>query len=163
LIRRVLYLRANGATGDTPLYAYKTPAGRWRHFVSKDITTVLRSAAAKYPELGYEDRDITARSLRTTGAMLMLLAGIDSDTRKLMGRWRSDAMFRYLHGQAQQLVAPLASKMLAAGNFRLLPSGLPKQAEDLLEAYPDTDLDDADLEYLAAASHWEPSSPDDNE
>jgi hypothetical protein len=96
--------------------------------------------------------------------MLMLLAGIDSDTRKLMGRWRSDAMFRYLHGQAQQLVAPLASQMLAAGNFRLLPSGLPKQAEDLLAVYPNADLeDDADLEYLAAARHWEATSPDDNE
>jgi hypothetical protein len=43
-------------------------------------------------------------------------------------------------GQAQELVAQLASQMLAAGNFRLLPSGLPKQAEDLLEAYPDADL-----------------------
>jgi hypothetical protein len=51
-------------------------------------------------------------------------------------------MFRYLQpaGQAQELVAQLASQMLAAGNFRLLPSGLPKQAEDLLEAYPDADL-----------------------
>jgi hypothetical protein len=42
--------------------------------------------------------------------------------------------------QAQELVAQLASQMPAAGNFRLLPSGLPKQAEDLLEAYPDADL-----------------------
>jgi hypothetical protein len=52
--------------------------------------------------------------------------------------------------------------MFAAGDFQLLPSGLPRQAESLLEAHPDASLGEADLEYLAAANNWEPDSPGDD-
>jgi hypothetical protein len=159
----VTYLRVNGANGDTPLYAHKQTDGTWRHFLSREITTQLRLAATRFPHLGYENRDITARSLRTTGAMLLLLAGVDSDTRKIVGRWRSDAMFRYLHAQTQQLVAPLAKKMLAEGDFRLLPSGLPPKAQALVNKFPDAILDDTDAEYLASIGNWDASSPDDAE
>ena len=69
--------------------------------------------------------------------MALLLGGTDKDTIKLVGRWRSDAIFRYLHAQALPLVAPLANTMLRHGNFQLMPGGLtPAEAERLLQAHP---------------------------
>ena len=38
----------------------------------------------------------------------------------LVGRWKSDAMFRYLHAQALPLIRDLAATMLTHGNFTLL-------------------------------------------
>jgi len=67
--------------------------------------------------------------------MALLLAGVDVDTIKLIGRWRSDAMFRYLHAQAMPLVGPLAGQMFNHGEYSLLPGGLtPSQAQSILAA-----------------------------
>lgn len=69
--------------------------------------------------------------------MALLLGGTDKDTIKLVGRWRSEALFRYLHSQAPPLVAPLATTMLRHGVFQLMPGGLaPEAAEALLRAHP---------------------------
>ena len=72
-------------------------------------------------EYGIAPADISARSLRASGAMAMLCAGIDSVKTQLMGRWRSDAMLRYLHVQSPTLVKDFARRMLAAGSYSLLP------------------------------------------
>jgi hypothetical protein len=87
---------------------------------------------------------------------------------KLVGRWRSDAIFRYLHSQALPLIAPLASTMLRHGVFTLMPGGLtPAAAEQLLEAHPpalgqstylDTSPDEGDIDdpdsLLHTANHF---------
>ena len=51
--------------------------------------------------------------------MALLCAGIDADIIKLVGRWRSDAMFRYLHAQALPIVRQLAKSMVNHGEFTL--------------------------------------------
>jgi hypothetical protein len=53
---------------------------------------------------------------------LLLFAKVDSDTIRLLGRWRSDEMLCYLHVQAFPLVAPLAFQMLHHGHFTLMPN-----------------------------------------
>jgi hypothetical protein len=52
--------------------------------------------------------------------MALLCAKVDTDTIRLLGRWRSDEMLRYLHVQTFPLVAPLASQMLRHGHFSLM-------------------------------------------
>ena len=47
--------------------------------------------------LGFEAKDVSARSLRATGAMALLCPGSDSDIIKIIGHWQSDKMLRYLH------------------------------------------------------------------
>ena len=65
-------------------------------------------------------------SLRAGGAMALLCGRVDADTIWLVGRWKSDAMFCYLHAQALPLVWHLAHTMLTHGAFSLLPgSDLP--------------------------------------
>ena len=65
------------------------------------------------PHLNYQPSDVTARScLRSGGAMALVCGNIDKDKIQLQGRWKSDAIFWYLHAQALPLVHNLAAVML---------------------------------------------------
>ena len=135
LARIILHLRTMGADPQTPLCAYRPPNTQqpWRFIVSSNITRIVQASAAALPHVGFSPQAVTARSMRAGGAMALLCAGIDTDIIKLVGRWRSDAMFRYLHAQALPIVANLASKMFQHGSFTLLPGQtLPQQAYEIL-------------------------------
>jgi hypothetical protein len=132
LARRIRYLRMHNATLNTPLCAV------WRNnrlmFITSGlITKVLQTSAAALPNLGFPADQVTARSLRAGGAMALLCGRVDADTIKLVGRWRSDAMFRYLHAQALPIVRKLARTMLLHGNFTLAPGNdVPAAAAPIL-------------------------------
>jgi hypothetical protein len=79
------------------------------------------SVLALGPSIGFLPNDITAKSLRTGGAMALLLAQVDTDVIRLIGRWRSDEMLRYLHLQAQPVMLNFARRMLQGGVYTLLP------------------------------------------
>ena len=137
LVRRVLYLRLNQATLDTPICSVRRHQA-WVPVTSQALTAVLRTSAAALPHLHLRPADVTGRSLRAGGAMAMLCGQVDSDVIRLIGRWRSDAMFRYLHAQALPLVSPLAPTMLQHGAFTLMPnSALPPAVPPFLAAHVD--------------------------
>jgi hypothetical protein len=121
LVRRILHLRHHSSPPATPLATYYTNniANPVR---PADITDALRQATALVgPSIGFLPNDISASSLRAGGAMALLCASVDSDRIRLLGRWRSDEMLRYLHLQAQPVMRHFASKMLFGGNYSLIP------------------------------------------
>lgn len=125
-IRRVLHLRQHHAPATTPLATYFTPTpggSSTRHPVTaSDVTFTLRlSVTALGSGIGLLPDDITARSLRAGGAMALLLAQVDSDIIRLIGRWRSDEMLRYLHLQAHPVMRNFARLMLQGGEYTLIP------------------------------------------
>ena len=61
-------------------------------------------------------------STHSGGAMALLCVGMDSDRIRMLGRWQSDQMYRYLHVQAQPVMTGLAAAMLRGGSFRLTPT-----------------------------------------
>ena len=137
LVRRILYLRLNHATLNTPLCSVWRN-NTWVPVTSQALTAVLRASAAALPHLNLRPDDITSRSLRAGGAMALLCGHVDSDVIRLIGRWRSDAMFRYLHAQALPLITPLAPTMLQHGAFTLMPdSNLPPTIPPFLAAHQD--------------------------
>jgi hypothetical protein len=79
------------------------------------------SIMALGPSISFLPNDITAKSLRAGGAMALLLAQVDTDVIRLIGRWRSDEMLRYLHLQAQPVMKNFARRMLQGGVYTLLP------------------------------------------
>ncbi|KAI2512523.1 hypothetical protein MHU86_1976 [Fragilaria crotonensis] len=120
LICRVCHLRHSGATGTTaPLNAFRPTPHAWQFVLAADITSLLCRAVALLPPhlTDFAAHDISARSTRAGGAMAMLCGGIDSDRIRLIGRWRSDEMFRYLHVEAQPVMAGVAATMLRGGAF----------------------------------------------
>jgi hypothetical protein len=65
--------------------------------------------------------------------MAMLCARVDTDTIRLMGRWRSDEMIRYLHLQALPHLSRVAQAMVDHGAFTYQPGQLaPPEARPLL-------------------------------
>ena len=123
--RRVQHLLAHSAPPDTPLASYDRD-GKWHRINPTQITTALRLAVATFEprDLGFNVTDVSARSLRASGAMALLCAHVDTDIIRLVGRWRSDEMLRYLHVQAEPVMRHFASKMLSDGDFNLIPNSL---------------------------------------
>ena len=118
-----MYLRLHNAATTTPLASYYTQC-RWQKVSPSDITAALRVDAVVIlgPALGFLPTDILARSLRASGAMVLLCAQVDSDVIRLLGQWRSDEMLRYVHIQAEPVMRDFASRMLTHGSFVLTPN-----------------------------------------
>jgi hypothetical protein len=119
VIRRIIYLRQRNSPSDTPLCTYFTGGGRARHVLSKDITDALRNGIITVGShtLDISPHEVEARSLRAGGATALLCADVDSDTIRLLGRWKSDAMIRYLHAAALPTMNRFASLMFSAGQY----------------------------------------------
>jgi hypothetical protein len=124
LARRVIHLRRNGAPAHTPIHCYyEQHRGRQQRVPATSINILLRQAATL---LGYDPAGITVKALRATGAMSLITARIDSDLIRLLGRWQSDSMLRYLHVQAIPVLQNFARAMNLHGHSQALPSaGLP--------------------------------------
>ena len=122
MIRRILHLRHHTANMQTIIATY-FHNGRHYSVKSADITTTLRQAtAACGAELGFLPSDVSARSLRAGGAMALFCSNVDGNTIQLIGRWKSDAMLRYLHVQAQPVMQGFASMMLHGGEYAIHPA-----------------------------------------
>ena len=132
-ICRVLFLRAQHLPLTSPLCTYVH--SRPTPLTSNHITSLLCEAARSLLTVGFAPTDVNARSLRAGGAMALLCGRVDADTIRLVGRWRSDAMFRYLHAQALPLIRDLSRLMLHHGAYTLLPgTDLPQPAAELVAA-----------------------------
>ena len=124
-VRRLIYLRRNGATAGTPLGHIYPEVGETKadRLQPKHITAAIRDAVKFYgTDLGFLPDDVSARSLRAAGANALLLANVDTNIIRLIGRWRSDEMLRYLHVQAAPLMQDYARRMVAGGQHTLLPN-----------------------------------------
>ena len=105
---------------STPLYTYYSN-GRQFRITSVLITSVLRAAALTIPGYaGAQPDNIATRSLRSSGAMALLLGEIDPDRIRILGRWRSDAMYRYLHFHALPLIRNNSRLMFSGGHYDLV-------------------------------------------
>ena len=49
--------------------------------------------------------------------MALLCSEVDTNVIRLLGRWKSDSMMRYLHLQAQPLMRGFARRMLRGGEY----------------------------------------------
>ena len=124
IARRVLHLRSHHAPPTTPLAMYYDDHNVLRPVRPADITSALRAAvtALNPASLGFLPSDVSARCLRAAGAMALLCANVDTDHIRLIGRWRSDEMLRYLHVQAEPVMRDFSRLMLFGGAFRLHPN-----------------------------------------
>lgn len=87
LIRRVLHLRLHRAPLPTPLYIYYHNNLQYT-VTTQHLTNILRSTVASFgAHFGVLPTDITVHSLRSSGAMALLCANVDTDRIRLLGRW----------------------------------------------------------------------------
>ena len=120
--RRIIHLQSHNAPANTPLAHVFTAEGL-QQIKPSHITTAIRLAVTYLgPSLGFLPSDVSARCLRAAGANALLCGGVDTDIIRLLGRWRSDEMLRYLHTQAGPVLRDFSRKMLAGGSFTLIPN-----------------------------------------
>jgi hypothetical protein len=120
IARRVIHLRRNGADPHTPIHCYYEQfRGRLLRVPGPSINILLRQSASL---LGLNPEDCTIKALRATGAMALITARIDSNLIRLLGRWQSDAMLRYLHVQAVPVLQNFARAMRLHGHLQALPT-----------------------------------------
>jgi hypothetical protein len=125
IIRRVLYLQSHSAPPSTPLASvFNTPDKVTATFLTVRICEAVTSLG---PDLGFLPSEVSARCLRAAGATALLLAQVDPDVIRLIGRWRSDKMLCYLHVQAYPLMRDYSRRMLSAGAYTLIPNHLVPQ------------------------------------
>jgi hypothetical protein len=149
--RLALRLQEWGADPDTPIFYHYNDHPKhdcWYPIIPQQITNALRHAA-KYlePETGIPSELLSARSLRPGGATALLCAGVDKDHIQLLGRWQSDAMFRYL--RIQTATRGLSQQMLDHGKYTFAPgqverepAALPNQAAAMRALLLHEELDD---------------------
>ena len=121
--RRVCYLRGVGLPPTSPLCLFLDSDSNPRYVTSRLLTEALRAAVTLLgpANIDLQPHEIEARSLRAGGATALLCANIDSNTIQLIGRWKSDAMLRYLHVSALPVMNRYASHMYSGGNYSFLP------------------------------------------
>ena len=54
--------------------------------------------------------------------MTLLMVQVDPNTIRLVGRWRSDTILRYLHTTAKSFTEGLLVKMFEHGAYTLIPT-----------------------------------------
>ena len=120
VLRRVLHLRQHNAPASSPLHTFFDLSSKKRNVASTLVTNLLRVAALSLPgHAGVNPDNIAARSLRSSGAMALLLGGQDPDIIRVVGRWRSDSMFRYLHAHAMPLIQNNSAIMFHGSHYHL--------------------------------------------
>ena len=150
--RRIHYLKTEGAGPTMPLCAHKVN-GDWMVITSTQVTNALRAAVALYGKpYNLTPDQVSARSLRSSGAMAMLCGGVDTARGRLQGRWKSDVMFRYLSVQHAPLCADIAQRMVTGGNFDTIPGAVNPQAPGAPTLLPGAATVAAHAAIVAAAS-----------
>ena len=85
------------------------------------ITKTLRDTVVFIgSDLGFLPSEVSACSLHAAGATALLVANVDPDVIRLLGRWRSDKMLRYLHVSAEPVMRHFATQLLQA-EYTLAP------------------------------------------
>ena len=122
-----LLLCKHGAPHDAPLGTYrKIPSGPLCYINSSNITKALKSAARVHEaEFGIGPDDVSAGCLRSTGAIALFCGSVDSSHIRLLGRWQSWTMLRYLHLQSRAAMRDLSAAMLQGGKIVILPPRQP--------------------------------------
>lgn len=131
LFRLTQHLRDHNAPATTPLYTYyDNTTNRPRQITASFITNGLRHSAKDLQKAsGIDWKLLSARSLRPGGATALMCANIDPTWIQLLGRWKSNAMLRYLRIQAHVNHAHFSQKMLDHGSFTFAPGSFTAAAD----------------------------------
>ena len=133
LARLVRHLRRHKAPAKTPICTHCGPRKVIGTIPPAFLTNGLRFAALPLQQkTGIDPALVSARSLRPGGATALLCAGVDPNAIQLLGRWRSDAMLRYLRIAAATQTHNFSQRMLDSGSFSFAPGTHTSRATNLL-------------------------------
>lgn len=95
-------------TSETPLFTYYRENDNAYIITDRMMTRYLKAIALSVEV----DKPPTIGALRCTGATALLEGNIPTSLIKLLGRWRSDEVFRYLHTQSEPMMQRLTDVLV---------------------------------------------------
>jgi hypothetical protein len=127
----MIHLREHNVTPTTPITTYFE--SKLRHPIKPNgITLVLHHDIRLIgPEVGLVEADVYARPLGAGDAMALLCAQVDDNIIRLLSRWHSDMMLRYLHVQPRPIIRNFASQMLQHGMYDLIQNAQRQNPQDI--------------------------------
>ena len=126
MTRRVAHLIQHKSPATIPLYVYFDEQGQKRLVTSSMITSLLWMAALTIPgHDGVNPDKIAARLLQSSGAIALLLVGVDTNHIRILGFWKSDAMLCYLYNCALALIKDNSKIMFQGGHYTLVTQLFP--------------------------------------
>lgn len=143
LVRRLTYIKQTGLPLTTPLCSYRDATDNTlRHVTSKAVSMLLKASISQLARAGellnISESEVDARSLRAGGATALLCARVDREDIQLFGRWKSDAMLRYLHIAYNPVIHQFAREMYHHGTLASVPASLSADGRVPASASPDT-------------------------
>jgi hypothetical protein len=118
IVRRIRsYLGANNDTPISAIWKYD----RIKHIMSKQITNTLRDAVSAIGE-DIAKNEIGTHSIFSGAAMAMFLGGCRVFLIKMIGRWSSAALLRYIRKQVKEFNHDVSHKMLTHMFHRHIPN-----------------------------------------
>jgi hypothetical protein len=111
VVRRIKHRLLKKSTPNAPIVSCYLTARRTAIKPKDGMDTLRHAMRINFHHTGIKAAEISSRSMRAVGDMAVFFAKIDMNNIRFMGRWHSDAMMRYLHGQAQTIVGPFAEVM----------------------------------------------------
>jgi hypothetical protein len=121
MARRIHHILSNHGSTTNNIFTYTHPLKiGWQSITAQNINDTLKLAAREIGlyQLGFTPGDISSHSLRAGGAMAMHLNGIDANTIRKMGRWKSDTFLMYIHEQISAFATGVSTKMSNSIPFR---------------------------------------------
>ena len=99
-----------------------TSQEKWLSTQSTDITKDLRETVAiAVSQVGFDPENVSAHSMRVGVVLALLLARVNMDTIRLVGRWRSNIMLQYLQTTVQTFASGMTARMVQHGGYALIP------------------------------------------
>ena len=121
LHHRVAHLIHNNSPGDTPLSSVYIK-GKERIILRDKITaTIFAIICADFPIIGFTKTNVNAQYLHAGSAMAILLEWFYTDTIRLVGRWQSNTVIRYLHITTNSFTQGLSACMVQHNTYALIP------------------------------------------
>ena len=120
--RRLAHLQHHSAPPNIHITEFFNK-NKWSTIHSAEITSALRAATTIVgPQVGFTPDNVSARSMQAGCTMALLMARVNTYTIRLVGRWCSDSMIRYLHTTAQTFTEGIAARMVQHGDYALIPT-----------------------------------------
>ena len=117
LLHCVSYLQCQSSPIKLPIASYHGGT-EWRVLKNKDLTNAIRASVRRICyTIVLRPEEVSTCSLCTSGAMTMILGGIDCNVIQIFGQWKSETMLCYLHISAEY---NHTRTMLRGGHYGLL-------------------------------------------
>ena len=118
----VAHLKQHGA-GDHTLLEEVFHKNRWSSVcITETAKEMWEVAKIIRLQVGFNPEDVNTCSMRACRTMSLLLTIVNENTIRIVGKWHSNAIMRYVHTLEKISTQGLVTCMVQCGDYALIPT-----------------------------------------